>query len=441
MNERHDADIWSGLERRLSGIEPFIPDAAPWHPSTAAELTVKVRLGPVWRPSSEIRGRRSPLVLAFAVIALLIALVVGVALVASLLPGPEPDARFGPLGLLRQSDSSANAALLPDGRTLIVSGDWVGIGIAAARADIWDPASGLESIDPPVVARVNPVVTLLLDGRVLVTGGYGGPYQYSSSALASAELWDPATATFHETDSMASPRIGHTATVLSDGRVLIVGGLGPGDGQAEAEIWDPATELFGPAGTLMNPRAGHAATLLQDGRVLIVSGSHPTEGTGIGARETWDPSSGTFGKAGSFIDHARSVSLIRLPSGRVLIPGAFIATGGFCGVGEWGSTASDPRPLALTTMSRQRDGHAATLLADGRVLITGGRSAPGGSDLASAEIWDPADRAFHETKPLQRSAANHTAVLLADGRVLIVLDGTGPDGVVEPFIYEPEEIR
>jgi len=433
---RFDGAIWSGLERRLTGVEAFIPDAPPWHPSTAAELTGTVRLGSAFgRSSGASWSRRRRLVQVLVVVAALIALVAGALLIGSTRPAPDTDTRFGPLGLLRQADSSATAALLPDGRTLIVSGEWEGIGIAVARADIWDPESGLLSIDPPVAPRVNPTVTLLLDGRVLVTGGYGGPYQYSSSAVASAELWDPTTSTFRETDSMASPRVQHTATVLPDGRVLVVGGAGPGNGQAEAEIWDPESELFAPAGTLRSPRFGHAATLLPDGRVLVVGGGDPIEGTGIGNVEIWVPSSSSFVEDSRFLDDPRSVSLIRLPNGRVLIAGAFIVPGGFAGVGDWGSGPGQP-----TTMSGQRDGHAATLLADGRILVTGGRSSSGEA-LASAEIWDPADGAFHETKPLRRPAANHTAVLLPDGRVLIVLDGSGPDGVVEPFVYEPEAIR
>lgn len=430
---RFDGAIWSGLERRLAGVEAFIPDAPPWHPSTAAELTGTVRLGSAFgRSSGASWSRRRRLVQVLVVLAALIALIAGALLIGGTRPAPDTDTRFGPLGLLRQADSSATAALLPDGRTLIVSGEWEGIGIAVARADIWDPESGLLSIDPPVAPRVNPTVTLLLDGRVLVTGGYGGPYQYSSSAVASAELWDPTTSTFHETDSMASPRVQHTATVLPDGRVLVVGGAGPGNGQAEAEIWDPESELFAPAGTLRNPRFGHAATLLPDGRVLVAGGGDPIEGTGIGNVEIWDPSGSAFVEDSRFLDDPRSVSLIRLSTGRVLIAGAFIVPGGFAGVSDWGSGPGQP-----TTMSGQRDGHAATLLADGRILVTGGRSSSG-EELASAEIWDPAVGAFHETTPLERPAANHTAVLLADGRVLIVLDGSGPDGVIEPFIYEPE---
>ncbi|TAJ99247.1 MAG: hypothetical protein EPO36_13240 [Chloroflexota bacterium] len=436
MIERLDAATWSALEARLAGVESLLPEAPPWRPSEARTSagSGSVRLGSAFgRSPRATTSRRRRLIQVLVVVGALIALVAGALYFGSPKPRQEPDARFGPLGLLRQSDSSATAALLPDGRTLIVSGEWEGIGTAVARADIWDPGSGLVSVDPPLVPRVNPTVTLLLDGRVLVSGGFGGPYQYSSSALASAELWDATASRFRETGSMASPRVGHTMTVLPDGRVLVVGGAGPAGGQAEAEIWDPATELFAPAGTLQSPRSGHAAALLPDGRVLVVGGGDPVEGTGVGVVEIWDPASRTFLEERVFLDDPRSVSIVRLPSGRVLIAGAFIVSGGYAGVSDW----VEGSPGQPTTMSRQRDGHAATVLADGRILITGGRSASG-VELASAEIWDAAEGMFEETKPLDRPAANHTAVLLPDGRVLIVLDGSGPEGVVPPFIYEPE---
>ena len=91
-------------------------------------------------------------------------------------------------------------------------------------------------------------------------------------------------------------------------------------------------------------------------------------------------------------------------------------------------------------MARHRDGHAATLLPTVGCMVTGGRS-PSGEVLDSVELWDPADGLLRETTPLARPAANHTASSWPMAGVLIVLDGSGPDGVVEPFLYEPAVIR
>ena len=327
MREQFDGAVWAGIERRLTAIEEFIPDAPPWRPAArASHSSGTVGLGPALRgPSAEVRPGRLRLTWALAVILLLLALMAGALLVGGVRPDLSVrDERFGPYGILRQGDGEARAALLADGRTITVSGEWQGMGNARARADIWDPLAGFASIDPPTLPRVNPTTTLLLDGRVLVTGGFGGPLQYSSSAIASAEIWDPVTSTFLQTRSMAAARVGHTATLLPDGRVLVVGGAGPEGEAAEAELWDPRTDAFSPAGTLANPRMGQDATLLLDGRVMVAGGVDPSEAAGIADVEVWDPASQSFTAEMSLLDSPKFMSLTRLPTGSVLMAGAFV---------------------------------------------------------------------------------------------------------------------
>src|SRR5204863_6843884 len=86
--------------------------------------------------------------------------------------------------------------------------------------------------------RVNHTATLLLNGKVLVVGGfsaYGGP------ALATAELYDPATETWTATSGLTTARSYHTATLLDNGKVLVAGGYGSSGPSASAELYDPAT--------------------------------------------------------------------------------------------------------------------------------------------------------------------------------------------------------
>jgi hypothetical protein len=123
-------------------------------------------------------------------------------------------------------------------------------------------------------------VTRLLDGRVLVVGGQTGILngEQPPSPLRSIDTWDPATATYSPSGPLAFGRERHTATLLPDGRVLFIGGVGRHvDGQpdpvlASAEIWDPTTGLASDAGVSTSNRALHTATLLADGRVLVTGG-------------------------------------------------------------------------------------------------------------------------------------------------------------------------
>src|SRR5580704_2944057 len=123
-------------------------------------------------------------------------------------------------------------------------------------------------------ARSGHQATLLLDGRVLVTGGAGKP----GEAIARAELFDPATETWVLTGSTLTPRLGHVAALLSDGRVLIVGGTSSSSSctaDDTAEAYDPTTGEWLPvAPPPMVVGTGAIAARLLDGRVLVAGGGH-----------------------------------------------------------------------------------------------------------------------------------------------------------------------
>ena len=122
--------------------------------------------------------------------------------------------------------------------------------------------------------RANAAAIRLRDGRVLICGGtatgeIGG-------VLSSAELYDPVARTFTPTGSMTVPRTGQTITMLHDGRVLLTGGdqnAGYRSQLASAEIYDPSSGAFTATGSMSTPREGHTATMLRDGRVLVAGGS------------------------------------------------------------------------------------------------------------------------------------------------------------------------
>ena len=205
---------------------------------------------------------------------------------------------------------------------------------------------------------------------------------------------------------------------------------------ADAETWDPATGAFRPAGQLAQARWGHTATLLRDGRVLVVGGTHCVDCSvdsacpdghvpAIAAAEVWDPATETFGPAGSL---AEARDLHRPRSSRTAASSSWVATDLMARprvIRDLGPRHRYVRPVRLP--GRARSAHTATLLPDGRVLIVGGEGDKdngrgglrGGYTVASAELWDPATGTFGPAGTMAQARSAHTASLLSDGRVLV----------------------
>jgi len=352
-------------------------------------------------------------------------------------PNPPPVSTPAPSVRTSAPRSDGNSALLDDGRVLVVSGAWEGMGERVAPlAQVWDPiTASLSTTGRLIDGRVDSTATALYDGRVLAVGGFGGPYAYGSTALASAELWDPATESFTAAGSASYPRVGHTATLLLDGRVLIVGGVGAG-ASVSAEIWDPASGAFTALAPLPAPArtGGHTATLLDDGSVLIVGGTEP--GFIMPTARLWDPIANEFFFAGVLAQERSGHTATLLEDGRVLIVGGRPPSGGpvLTSAEVW-----DPATGEFSEAGTLREGrtdHSATRLADGRVFLFGGMV---GSDsaLASVEFWDPATASFSSATPLHEPYFHPSAVLLPDGRrVLVVGDGGEPGGAVSALAYD-----
>ena len=133
--------------------------------------------------------------------------------------------------------------------------------------------------------------TLLTNGKVLVAGGQTG-----STGLASAELYDPAANTWTAITPMGTDRVQPTATLLTNGQVLVAGGLAAGGISASAELYDPATGSWTLTGSLATGRYVHTATLLQNGKVLAVGGfgRNGTSSTYLASAELYDPATGLW---------------------------------------------------------------------------------------------------------------------------------------------------
>jgi WD40 repeat protein len=274
--------------------------------------------------------------------------------------------------------------------------------------------------------REAPTATLLRDGRVLVVGGFSGP------ADGTSELFDPSTASFSKSGRLAHPRFAHGAVLLSDGRVLVVGGRGDGM-LLEAEVWDPRTGEFASAGNLTAERTNPRLILQADGRVLVAGGSQSAAGD---TAELWDPATASFSDfpAPSIFPRDSTVPAVVLGDGRTLVINDSAAQ-------LWDPTSATFSPAgALIQGGRLPDSVSATLLDDGRVLVVG--DGPQTTNDASpavrlGEIWDPLTRSFASAGLTIVPRSRHAAVRLADGSVLILGNSIGMDGGSTAEVFGP----
>ena len=276
-------------------------------------------------------------------------------------------------------------------------------------------------------ARENHTATLLSNGKVLVVGGFDG-----SSALASAELYDPTSGTWSATGGLATARRLHTATLLPNGKVLVAGGVGSSGYLTSAELYDPASGSWAATNSLATAREYHTATLLPNGKVLVAGGYNSSSGY-LASAELYDPTSGTWSATNSLATARYVHTATLLPNGKVLVAG---------GVGNSGLLASaelyDPASgkwTATNSLATARYYHTATLLPNGKVLVAGGFD--GSSALASAELFDPASGTWTATNSLAAARYIHTATLLPNGKVLVA-GGVGNSGLLASAeLYDP----
>jgi hypothetical protein len=135
------------------------------------------------------------------------------------------------------------AASLPNGRVLVQGGFLEELNVASAGADLYDPSQGLfNPTGQMTMARYYHTATVLGAGTVLIAGGFGNPISDPTATATTAEIYDPARGTFFRTGDLTTARIGHTATLLLDGTVLITGG----DGMGTAEIYSPVKLVSAP---------------------------------------------------------------------------------------------------------------------------------------------------------------------------------------------------
>ena len=298
--------------------------------------------------------------------------------------------RVGDLATARRKHASVT---LKDTR-VVVCGGFGPTGETLHSIEIYDPATKQWTEGTPMqVSRANHTATLLSNGRVLVAAGFTTD-NGSLTWTLTAEIYDPATQSWAFTGTAPNtPRGGHTATVMQDGRVLIAGGGAAGD--LAAEIYSPLTGAFTfPINGPLEYRIFHGAALTKNGTVLLAGG-------GPAQAEQYDPNSDAFVPSGSCPPFGLSstespsfATLTTIPGGRVALIGGFVpgaslvldqvqlwTAGGLNGTGAF-------YPM-LFDLVVPRAGHTITTLGDGRFLLVGGLGTLGVTNERRSTIFLP----------------------------------------------------
>lgn len=305
-------------------------------------------------------------------------------------------------------------------------------------------------VDTPTTLPAQLIVSRALasafqSGRTFLIAGGGQGNLLGAVGLASTELYDVRSMSVTAGPTMTSPRALTAAVELSDGRVLLAGGVdNTGAVIATAEVYEPATGTFTATSPMSRPRALHSATLLADGRVLVVGGTTSLADAlsaiagSQDSTEIWNPATGNWSAAATMSDRLLGPGLTTLQNGRVLMSGGFdidivvvfpVPVGAIArcqlydpGTNSWSGAAAMNAP-------RMAHGLNALCLGDGRVLVTGGvTSGPDpttASALDSSEIYAPGANAWTTLPAMATPRTLHSATALPSGKVLIAGGASG----------------
>ena len=303
--------------------------------------------------------------------------------------GKRYDAKLSIEGCAFDTDPSApydRAVTPPDASVCTVHVSWSGASCPLAVDPSWGTTGAM------TVQRNAHTASILPNDKVLIVGGIAG-----LTALAAAETYDPVTGTWSATGSMTGARRLHHAVVLGSGKVLVAAGVNANNNLVKpseiydattgtsAEVYEPATGTWTATSAMGALHAGHAAVVLATGKVLVAGGGDEATTGVLSSSELSDPVAGT-----------------RAPT-----------TG---------------------AMSAKRYFHTASILANGRVLVVGGLVSASAATM-SAEVYDPIAGMWTVTgSPTAGYAGAHTASVLSGDKVLVVGGSrTAPSTLVDLY--------
>lgn len=352
------------------------------------------------------------------------------------------------VGKMEKERGNHRAVLLNNGQVMVTSGMLV-----SGKCEMFDPDTKEWSPGPSLqIPRRGHTLTVIGEDKYIIVGGGGT----SNENRALAEIYNHSENRWDPGGNMTTGRIDHAATLLLDGRVLITGGVDDGGAFKSVEIYDPEQSRwtsgihFGSWSTgsgMSEERTEHSATLLQDGTVLVIGGTGRLivdQKTAVGTRdfkrtaEIYNPLTDIWSSIKNMSERRAGHTASLMKDGRILITGGREVTDTDSGkkIARYHSSAEIYNPdtnswSSIDSMSEERWGHDSKVLPDWKVLITGGQNQKG--LISSSEIFDPISGEWTTAAPMKHPRAGHSSVLTNDGLVLVV------GSSINTEIYNPEK--
>ncbi|WP_080404928.1 kelch repeat-containing protein [Burkholderia ubonensis] len=319
--------------------------------------------------------------------------------------------------------------------------------VAPFNGQTWQPAGTIPDGSGRYGAAATRMTGGPLDGRVLVAGGV--PLGSGATVLNTAAVYDPELNGWITTGSLTTARYYAAMVSLPDGKVLIAGGAG-GAGHtnplASAEVYDPVARTWKTTENPMsNPRVGLGMVVMADGKVLAIGGGNPYGNSRLQANATntvdvYDPQTNRW-------TAVRPMNEARVhPAATLLADGTVLVAGGYRGAALQSAELYDPKTdtwASIPSMAERRGWATATRLPGGSVLVTGGETSTSAAQVtvtAGAELYDPVSKTWTSAGSLKEGRYAATATLLPDGRVMIAGGGVtnGIDGALASVeLYSP----
>ena len=303
---------------------------------------------------------------------------------------------------------------------------WVTIAIVGILANIAYAVPSFAQIVGTAqlnVERRGHTATLLEDGKVLIVGG-----DNLNGMVSQGEIFDPVSQTSSLAAGSSAARTDHTATRLGDGRVLVVGGRDQSGALTSTEIFNPVTAAFTTGPSMTAPRSGHTATALANGNILVAGGD------ASGSAEIYNPATQSFSPIAANMTAARKFhSAILTSSGQVLIVGGVNAQNTVLNTAEVFDTASQSFYIPPTDMQTPRALATLKLLTDGKVQIIGGDAE------LSMEVFDPTNGIFLAKALLPPNADLLGATLSTQSRAALFSPSISQDPLLQG-VLTPEQL-